>query len=437
GLNSFFPDSMSDNDIIPPIVITSFEKTNEEGTEIISLQGKEGIEISYKDFMFTINFAALEYTRPEKNQYKYMMEGLNDDWIYIGTEHSRTFSNIPPSEYVFRVVGSNNDLKWNEKGASIKIIIAPPWWRTKWAYIAYILFFGFIIYYFIEFRTRKLKRSNQILQEKQLAALEIAKQKEELTIKNKNITDSINYAKRIQQAMMPSVYLFKKLFPESFILYKPKDIVSGDFYWITEKNNKVFVSAVDCTGHGVPGAFMSIIGFDLLRNITEKGIEDPAEILNRLNDGVSEIFSRNNEEQTVKDGMDIALCVIDRTDQTIQFAGAFNPLYLVRENKIIEVKANRFSVGMVDKEEDHVFENHEVKIRDNDMFYIFTDGYPDQFGGPLGKKFKYRRFRHLLLTINNLPVDQQKAFLEENIENWRGELEQVDDILVLGIRLRI
>ncbi|MBI4647346.1 MAG: hypothetical protein HY738_12365 [Bacteroidia bacterium] len=308
GFNSFYPDSMMDNTNIPPVVLTIFEKVNieTEGINKINLLGKEELVISYKDFMFTINFAALEFTNPKKNQYKYIMEGLNDDWIYIGTQHSRTFSNIPPGEYVFKVKGSNNDLKWNEKEASLRIIITPPWWKSRWAYLMYIILIGGIIYYFIEIRTRKLKKSNQILREKQFAALEIAKQKEELSIKNKNITDSINYAKRIQEAMMPSVYMFKKLFPESFILYKPRDIVSGDFYWISEKNNKFYIAAVDCTGHGVPGAFMSIIGYDLLRSIIEQGIENTSEILNRLNEGVSKIFSTNLEDKAVKDGMDIS-----------------------------------------------------------------------------------------------------------------------------------
>jgi serine phosphatase RsbU (regulator of sigma subunit) len=271
---------------------------------------------------------------------------------------------------------------------------------------------------------------------KQLAALEIAKQKEELTVKNKSITASINYAKRIQEAMLPSEYLFKKLLPDSFILYQPKDIVSGDFYWITEKNDKIFVAAVDCTGHGVPGAFMSIIGFDLLRNITrEQGVEEPAQILNLLDIGISDTFSKHVSDEKVRDGMDISLCIIDRNNSLIEFAGAYNPVYIVRENKIIEINGNRLSIGRTDIVEYMKFENHKFTYKSNDMVYLFSDGYADQFGGPLGKKFKLRRFRHLLMTIHNLPVKKQKTFLEENIENWKGQLEQVDDILVIGIRL--
>jgi serine phosphatase RsbU (regulator of sigma subunit) len=269
-----------------------------------------------------------------------------------------------------------------------------------------------------------------------MAALEIAKQKEELAVKNKNITDSINYAKRIQEAMLPSEFLFRKLVPQSFLFYKPKDIVSGDFYWISERENKIFIAAVDCTGHGVPGAFMSIIGFDLLRNITrDQGVEQPSQILNLLNMGISDTFSRHSADTAVKDGMDVSLVVIDRNQRNIEFSGAMNPIYIARENRIIEVKGNRFSIGRIEGSEDLKFDNHVIAYKPGDMIYIFSDGYADQFGGPLGKKFKFRRFKHLLLTIHGLPLSKQKAFLEENFDSWKGQLEQVDDIMVIGIRL--
>jgi len=438
GMNSFFPDSLRKNENIPPIVITSIEITNNNGKFQVFEQGKKNYTLTYRDHTLTIKFAALEFTQPENNNYRYIMEGLMDEWIDNGNTNFVTFSNLPPNdEYVFRVTGSNNDRVWNEEGTCIIISVKPPFWKTIWAYIGYILLVLSIIYYVIRARTQKLRSQNQILREKQLASLEIARQKEILSIKNKSITDSINYAKRIQEAMLPSEFLFKKLLPESFILFKPRDIVSGDFYWIAEKGNKIFVAAVDCTGHGVPGAFMSIIGFDLLRNITrEQGIENPAQILNQLNIGVSDTFSKRVDSHNVRDGMDIALCVIDQGTNTLEYAGAFNPLYLARENNIIEIKGNRFSVGRVENVVEQQFENHIVKLFPEDVVYLFTDGYPDQFGGPLGKKFKYRRLRHLLLTIHSLPIHKQKAFLDENIENWKGELEQVDDVLIIGIRIK-
>ena len=436
GLNGFNPIEMKDNPYIPQVVFTLFSKMSTSKKESMNLEKVDEVVINYSDHSLTFNFAALEYTKSEKNNYKYMMEGLNNNWIEIGNRNFQDFGTLAPGEYTLRVKGSNNDLVWNEKEISLKIIVLPPIWKTIWAYILYAIIILTVVFTYVRSRTRKLQHANDALRTKQLAALEIAKQREELALKNKNITDSINYAKRIQEAMLPSEFLFRKLLPDSFIFYNPKDIVSGDFYWVTEKESKIFIAAVDCTGHGVPGAFMSIIGFDLLRNITkERGVENPAQILNLLNLGISETFSRHTNETALKDGMDVSLLVIDRNNKVLEYSGAFNPLYIARDNKIIEVKGNRFAVGKMEGNEDNKFDNHIIPYKDNDMVYIFSDGYADQFGGPLGKKFKFRRFRHLLLTINSLPLTKQKSFLEENFDSWKGQLEQVDDILVIGIRL--
>ena len=436
GFNSFYPEIMHDNPFIPEVVFTTFEKMTSKGKVTTNLEGIDELVLDYSDHSLTFNFAALEFTKAEKNNYMYFMEGLNNTWVDLGSRNFQDFGTLAPGNYVLRVKGSNNDLVWNVKEISIRITVLPPLWKTPWAYGFYILLVLSVVYIYVRNRTKKLQKANDALRTKQLAALEIAKQREELAVKNKNITDSINYAKRIQEAMLPSEYLFRKLLPDSFIYFNPKDIVSGDFYWVTEKESKIFIAAVDCTGHGVPGAFMSIIGYDLLRNITkEQGVENPSQILNLLNLGISETFSKHANESSVKDGMDVSLLVIDRNNKLLEYAGAFNPLYIARDNKIIEVKGNRFAVGKLEGNEDNKFDNHVIPYKDKDMVYIFSDGYADQFGGPLGKKFKFRRFRHLLLTINSLPLLKQKAFLEENFDSWKGQLEQVDDILVIGIRL--
>ena len=433
GLNSFNPDNMVVNENIPKIVFESYEKTTNKGLLTTDLAEKDTIYLNYDDKSIKIYFAALEFTNPKKNQYLCKLEGFDDGWVSTGNEPFQTFSSLSPGTYLFRLKGSNNDLKWS-KEVFLTIIVKPPFYATYWAYFSYILFVFIVVYSIIRNRTSKLKSTNQVLRQKQIAALEIKKQKDELDVLVKSIKDSITYAERIQKAMMPSEFLIKKLLNESFVLYRPKDIVSGDFYWIAEKDNKVFIAAVDCTGHGVPGAFMSIIGFDLLRNITrEQGVEDPSEILNRLSHGVSETFSKNIGGQSVKDGMDMALVVLNKTDNTLEFAGALNPVYVVREGKIIEIKGNRFSIGSV--ENDDKFDKHKVILQKNDMVYIFSDGYADQFGGTLGKKYKFRRFRHTLLTISNMPVAKQRSFLNENIENWMGDLEQIDDILIIGFRI--
>ncbi len=310
-------------------------------------------------------------------------------------------------------------------------------WETDIAYFIYGIIIIMLIYFLVQYRTKTLRKANQVLIEKDIASREVEKQRRELAIKNKSITDSIQYAKKIQEALLPSDLMFKKLFPDSFILFKPKDIVSGDFYWLTEKNNKVFISAVDCTGHGVPGAFMSVIGFKILENIIKvQGIEKPSEILNILSMGIENTFHRDEEDYLLKDGMDLAFCVFDRDKKQLEYAGAFNPLYLIRDNKLIETTADRFSIGLKHiVNEQNEYTNHSISIKKGDMIYLFSDGYPDQFGGPKGKKYMYRRFRHLLLTIHKLALQEQKDFLEKSIEEWKGEeYEQVDDILVIGIR---
>lgn len=437
GFNSFNPKTMYDNPFIPDVFFISFEKINSNNIkEPFNIENTTEIELSYSDHSLFFYFSALEYTQPKKNSYKYLIEGLNNDWIYIGNKNFIELGTLAPGNYTLKVKGSNNDLKWSDKVISIHIIVNPPFFKSIYAYLLYILIIISIVLWYVKSRTKKLTKVNEALKVKQLAALEIAKQREELSVKNKNIMDSINYAKRIQEAMLPSEYLFRKLLPDSFIFYKPKDVVSGDFYWVTEKENKIFIAAVDCTGHGVPGAFMSIIGFDLLRNITkEQGVENPSQILNLLNLGISETFSKHANESSIKDGMDVSLLVIDRNLKKLEYSGAFNPLYIARNNKIIDIKGNRFAVGKIEGNESLKFDNHVIEYLENDMIYIFSDGYADQFGGPLGKKFKFRRFRHLLLTICSLSLNKQRNFLEENFDSWKGQLEQVDDILVIGIKL--
>jgi len=261
-------------------------------------------------------------------------------------------------------------------------------------------------------------------------------QRDEIIHQKKEITDSIHYARRIQQAVLPSPKFLSHLIKENyFILNKPRDIVSGDYYWLAEKDKKVIIAAADCTGHGVPGAFMSIIGFELLRKITDdQGIENADQILDELNKGIAITFGKDNSNIRLKDGMDLALCVIDKEKKELEFAGAFRPMYFIRDNKIEEIRGDRFSVGLLAESEGIEITKTTIKLEKNDVFYLFSDGYADQFGGPEGKKFKYRRFRHLLLTIHKLPMDQQKIILEKSFDEWIGNFEQVDDILIVGLR---
>ncbi len=272
--------------------------------------------------------------------------------------------------------------------------------------------------------------------------VEVVRQKEEIESQRvklehlyNEVTDSIKYAKRIQEAILPPDALVKKELPNPFVLYKPKDIVSGDFYWMEKANNKVYFAAVDCTGHGVPGAFMSIVGYNLLKQIVKEE-SDPGKILNKLSRGVKDTLHQGVEEGTSKDGMDIALCSYDAKTKVLQYAGAYNPLYLVRGGELIETKADKFPIGgALEDSDSRTYTSHTVQLQSDDTIYIFSDGYADQFGGEKGKKFMVKQFRQLILGIQDKSMEEQKRFLDNTIERWRGTNEQVDDILIMGIRV--
>jgi serine phosphatase RsbU (regulator of sigma subunit)/HAMP domain-containing protein len=289
-----------------------------------------------------------------------------------------------------------------------------------------------------------LSENERVLEQKVVERTEeVVKQKEEIELKTKEleilfkqVTDSIHYAKRIQEAILPPNNLVKQILPESFVLYKPKDIVSGDFYWIDKKNEWCYFAAVDCTGHGVPGAFMSIVGYNLLKDILKNTDRtQPSIIMDKMNDGVANTLHTNTTSgKQTKDGMDMTLCALNYDTLELQFSGAFNPLYIIRGNELIQYKADKFPVGMFIGEKQN-FTNHSIQLQKGDSIYIFSDGYADQFGGPKGKKFMAGNFRQLLSDVSKLPIERQKTMLNQTIEEWRGNLEQVDDILIIGVKV--
>lgn len=288
----------------------------------------------------------------------------------------------------------------------------------------------------------------QLTKKEIVARLALAESNSQLEIKNeiieeknKDIRDSINYAQRIQQAILPPFDKIDMSMKDYFVYFKPKDIVSGDFYWYTTVTTTpqdgrppeevVVMAAVDCTGHGVPGALMSIIGSTILnQTTTAAAVNTPSDALEFLNKEISKTLN------SIKDGMDIALCAINFDTMELQYAGANNPLYIVKQKQFIEVKADKQAIG-ADMDNSHVkkFTNHLIKLEKGDSVYLFTDGYADQFGGPNGKKFKYKKFQELLIEIQDNSMEEQKHILNYHFEQWKGELEQVDDILVIGIRI--
>jgi serine phosphatase RsbU (regulator of sigma subunit)/Tfp pilus assembly protein PilF len=285
-----------------------------------------------------------------------------------------------------------------------------------------------VIFLIFVFNRLRVTRKQKLVIEDQKEVAEIANGL--LEEKSREITASITYAKRIQTAILPTAKTVKEHLKESFILYKPKDIVAGDFYWIEHLEGKVLFASADCTGHGVPGAMVSIVcNNGLNRSVREHLLTDPGKILDQTRAIVLEEFEKSEEE--VKDGMDIALCCLD--GNKLQYAGAHNPLWIVRNGELIETKANKQPIGQFDNPEP--FTTHTFDLEKGDVIYLFSDGYVDQFGGEKGKKFKARAFRELLVSIQSKSMEEQKSIVDKTFETWRGSLEQIDDVCVIGVKV--
>lgn len=296
------------------------------------------------------------------------------------------------------------------------------------------VFFFFLYNRFLITRKQKAIIAEQKTQV-ELQRDQVNHQNEIIQEKNKSITDSINYAQRIQQAMLPDDELFQSLLPNSFIFFRPKDIVSGDFYWITELNDYIFYATADSTGHGVPGGFMSVLGASLLNEVVnEKKITEPAAILDLMKDKIIGALKQKGESGENKDGMDMVLCRLHKKTKEFSFAAANNPVWLVRNGALMEYKADKQSVG-IGSENAHPFTQHSIQLQTNDIVYTLTDGFADQFGGTKGKKFKYKPLQELLLSISVQPMEKQLEILDETLTEWRGLLEQVDDVLVMGVKI--
>lgn len=275
-----------------------------------------------------------------------------------------------------------------------------------------------------------MERTEEVVRQKE----EVERQSRKVVELYKNVTDSIRYAKRLQESILPADKRIRELLPDSFVYYRPKDIVSGDFYWFDRIEDRVLFAAVDCTGHGVPGAFMSLIGHNGLNQaVRDKARSRPSEVLKDLNRIAYEALHKDREQYLVRDGMDMAFCSLDPSRGVLEYAGANCPLYLVRGGEVIHFAPDKNAIGSFDLN-GKSFTDHRIKLQQGDMVYIFSDGYADQFGGPKGKKFLYRRFRELLVQISIHPTERQRGLLQEAFNTWRGAHEQVDDILVIGMR---
>ncbi len=453
---------------------------------------KNGIITSQKSqdkddiFNYGSNDVSFQYAAPyfdgeSKLMYSYMLEGYDEEWSEWTHKTEKEYTNLPAGDYKFFVKAKNVygleskasvfEMGVETEAGSYAFKILPPWYLSVWAIIGYVIALIFIVYLLVQWRTRKLKKEKEhlekIVKERTAEIVEkkeeIEKQRDEIADKNQSITDSIQYASRIQQALLPSKEMLDKAVPDHFVLFKPRDIVSGDYYWMTQIKQKTILVAADCTGHGVPGAFMSMLGMSFFNEIVNKNfITDAGEILNHLRAHVIEALKQEGDNVQAKDGMDLALYVIDNETKTINFAGANNPLYIIREQTeeekqaianndetklpkrpvfndthiLDEVKADKMPIGIHIKSDP--FKTKKVEIDTDMQLYTFSDGYVDQFGGPKRRKFMSKAFKKLLMEIHKKPMEEQKEILDKQIMEWikEGNEIQVDDIVVLGVKIK-
>jgi serine phosphatase RsbU (regulator of sigma subunit) len=456
GFTYFNPKEIEDNRFVPPIYINEFKINNDvvplgklpDGRILLDkhISDTKRIELGYTDRFFSFGFAALNFSHPERNAYRYKMEPFDEEWRHTDAKNPYApYTNLPPGTYKFMVMGANNDGLWNNEPAIIEVVMRPPWWATWWFRILAVAFVGGGIYMYYLNRLRRLQRQKRELieQVKQRTAeimlknQELEQQQASIVRQNEKIQSSINYAQRIQKAMLPINQEMQALLKDYFVLFRPRDIVSGDFYWLSSRGNKVLLAAVDCTGHGVPGAFMSMIGLDLLKEtVNMRGITDPSQVLYEMHEGVRQALHQN--ENRNRDGMDMSFCVFETLTSgniRVDYAGAHHPLVYIQHGELKTLSATRLPIGGFDRGEARVYEKHTIEIDRPTWIYLFSDGYQDQFGGEDGRKLMSKTFKRLLLQIHQRPMEEQKALLEMHLEEWKQDREQTDDVMVIGIKL--
>jgi serine phosphatase RsbU (regulator of sigma subunit) len=423
---------MLDQSLMPPVKSEPLTHIRRMEVNYAFQEMGEGLKLDYNENSIIFYYYSVCLADPGSVRYKVMLKGADSDWHPATEQKLSIYSALRPGHYTFRVKASNNYGFWNDKPVEFPFIIKPPYYLSPWFITTCFAVLLLTVITYIKLRERKLINEKKILEAKvEERTAEVVQKSIELEEKNRDITASIRYAERIQRAMLP----MENIFDETFVLFMPKDIVSGDFYWMYDDGDKQYIAAVDCTGHGVPGAFMSIIGHNSLNKIVrEYRLTRPAAILNQLNREVVKSLM-HRDEKAVTDGMDITLIAYDKEKFTLEFAGAYNPLYVVREGQVMVYKGDRYPIGMPSAAQNRSFTNQTVDIKPGDMLYMCSDGYADQFGHTDGKKFKTVNVKRMISEIWKLPVCLQKEMLEKEIMAWKGDLPQVDDILFIGTRV--
>ncbi len=453
GLTAFYPDEISDNPVKPVVHVRKmqvFDKTEKNKLFRINTSTTKPIVLKHSQNNFLVDFIGVSYYLSKRNRYKYQLIGFDNSWREAGSRRQAEYTNVPPGDYIFQAIAANSDGVWNEEGDSVQITILPPWWQTWWAIVLEIVGTIALVVGIVKWRTRYYKKQKEQLENlvkartfelfeshEELRAQrdELQQQTNMLEKQSRQITDSINYAERMQRALLKSGEQVRNFFPESFIFFQPRGIVSGDFYWSGKIGSKFAIVAADCTGHGVPGAILSVLGIAFFNEIVAMNKDLSAgEVLDILREKIKRIFKGSNTSHIVSDGMDLAMCMINPEKTVLEYAGAYNPLFMIRDGELEKFKADIMPIGYYVREQSR-FTTRKIELQKGDKFYMFSDGFVDQFGGKNGHKFMMKNFRKLLLSIHQKEMKEQGKILQETIDKYRGSQIQVDDILVMGFHV--
>jgi len=428
GLVSYDPNSELPRTLPPQVRLLRFQ------IFLKDMPMEDGAEYAFNQNYLTFDFIGVSLLSPGQVRYRYQLEGFDPDWSAQTQQRSVTYSNLPPGQYTFRVQATTGNGIWSDE-VWYSFRIRPPFWQTWWfiSLSAIVLLGGGYVGF--RWRVNAIQQKNRELEAKvQERTQELAEQKSIVEQKNRDITESIEYAKRLQTAILPDSDKIAAALPDSFVFYQPKDIVSGDFYWFGETQGHVFMAAVDCTGHGVPGAFMSVIGYNALNTtIEELGITDPAAILAQVDRQVVQTLRQDAVGSTTKDGMDICLVVYHPESRTLAYGGAYRPLIRRLGGVWDELKGDRFPIGG-GQQENKKFTTHRFDVAPGDMVFLYSDGITDQFGGDKGRKFTGSRLKKLLEDNAHQPMPQLGQTLRTAYQDWKGAYEQLDDVMIIGIR---
>lgn len=411
--------------IIPPIVNISTIKMNDK-----DLPFAKDIVLPYDSYKLRVDFIGISFKANSNILYQYKLEGYDADWSDKTKNTYVQYGKLQDGEYTFMLKAFNNDGIGNAVPVSIRIVIEPPFWKRWWFIVFVIAAIFYCIYFYIKVRERSHRRFQAQLQKSlNEKTREVIAQKEEIEKKNKDITDSIRYAKRIQDALLPELKKLNEILPQSFIFFQPRDIVSGDFYWYEKYGDKLIIACADATGHGVPGAFMSMIGSTLLKDVTaRKGVTSPAFALALVDEEIKMLLKQHEgEHDQTQDSIDLVICELDVKTNFVRICSTKRPVFIVNNGELKLIKKESGT--------EQQYETVDLQLQKGDSIYMFTDGYPDQFGGEKGKKVKTANMKVMLEQIHSLPIDKQKMIVDRYFNRWKEGYEQVDDVLFIGIRL--